>query len=526
MPTYYSEAIAGCFVADQSRATILDNPRLSLNDQGTWEQVFGTSMSTDSGISVTPQKALTCAAFWQAISVISQDVARMRLLVNRVIKDGNEQRLEPLPNHELSWRLGWAPNEEDSAVDFWQRVMTHALIWSNAYIYIASDGSLLTLLPDRTRPERAGGMAFYVTEVGGKLEPIPFNRVMHVKGLTIDGMADIQWLQQARNAIGLALAQEQFASKFFANGGRVGGILELPAGLSKPTRDAVEEGFRKTYSGSDAAFKTVILRENAKFHEAQTSPADMQLVEGTEQEARQIARFYNLPASKLNLKDTTAYNALEQANQAYLDQTLAIWLVKIAAQCELRLLTPREQALYQIKHDTSELLRMDPLKIMQFAQIGVTSKIVTPNEIRAKLGYAPIEGGDEFETDEPMTPGATSAPAEDADDGEEDDTPEDSADNSRSVSQLDDVALVKRRIVYAIASRARAKARNARAFVQWIDSQLKDHRDEWTATTGGMDEPEFFVQFQAALASVAETTTATDLAQRVDDLVTTWERSY
>lgn len=509
MPTYYTETIAGCFVAEQGRATILDNPRLSLNDPGTWEQVFGTHYGTESGVKVTPTKALTCAALWQAVSVISQDVARMRLLVHRVSNENGTERLVPLPDHPLSWRLGWSPNSEESAVDFWQRAMTHVLLWSNAYIYIAADGELITLLPDRTSPERAGGVTFYATEVDGRMVPIPFDRVLHIKGLTIDGMADLNWLQQARNAIGLALAQEGFASQFFKNGGRVGGILELPAGMSKPTRDAVEEGFRKSYNGNEAAFKTVILRENAKFHEAQTSPADMQLVEGSEQEVRQIARFYNLPGSKLNLKDSTAYNALEQANQAYLDQTLAIWLAKITAQCELRLLTPREQAFYQIKHDTSELLRMDPMKIMQFGQVGVTSKIVTPNEIRAKLGYAPIEGGDKFEEPQPMQAPAAS------DDG----------DDERQQAP-DDMTWIKRRIVYSLAARARHKARNSAAFLQWVDSHLKDHRDEWQTVTGGLDEPTFFVEFQAALSRLAETVTATELPAKVDELVTSWERSY
>lgn len=518
MTTYYSQAIAGCFVADESRATILDNPRLSLNDPGTWEQILGTQIGTESGVNVTPQKALTCAALWQAVSVISQDVARMRLMVNKIVKDGTDQRLQPLPDHELSWRLGWAPNDEESAVDFWQRVMTHVLLWSNAYIYIAADGSLMTLLPDRTRPDRADGLAYYVTEVGGRLEPIPFSRVMHIKGLTIDGAADLVWLQQARNAIGLALAQESFASKFFKYGGRVGGILELPAGMSKPTRDAVEEGFRKTYGEQESAFKTVILRENAKFHEAQTSPADMQLVEGTEQEVRQIARFYNLPASKLNLKDSTAYNALEQANQAYLDQTLSIWLAKITAQCELRLLTPREQALYQIKHDTSDMLRMDPMRIIQFGQIGVASKITTPNEVRTRLGMAPIDGGDKFEEPQPSATAkqpAADQPPQQANSGD-----------AGQPAELDDVTLVKRRLVYAIAYRARAKARNASAFVQWIDSRFKDHRDEWNTVTGGMTEPEFFVEFHSALSKLADTTTAANLAERVDELVTNWERSY
>ena len=524
MTTYYTQAIAGCFVADSSRdsrATILDNPNISLSDPGTWEQIFGTSIGTDSGIPVTPTKALTCSAVWQAVNLISGDVAKLPIMVYRSRYEDGTEYLQPQPEHPLSWRLGWQPNKEDSAVDFWQRVMVHALLWTNAYIYIADDGDLLTLLPDRTIPARADGELFYATEADGRMVPILAEKVMHIRGITIDGMADLPLIQQARNAIALALAQEKFASKFFANGGRIGGILELPAGMSKPTRDSVEEGFRKSYEGADNPFKTVILRENAKFHAAQMSPVDSQLVEGTEAQVRQIARFFNLPPAKLNIKDASAYNAIEQANQAYLDQTLAIWLRKITAQCELKLLSSREQALYQIRHDVAELLKMDPLKQIQMGEIGIRSRVLSPNEVRAKLNYPPYDGGDEY-GDPAAEAIATGTQAEQGSDaGQEDDGTED--DSAQEASA--DRQWIVRRIVFSLAARARHKAKNPQAFLSWVDSQLKDHRDEWQSITGGVDEPTFFIDYHAALEKIAETTTATDLPARVDELVTTWERS-
>ena len=104
------------------------------------------------------------------------------------------------------------------------------------------------------------------------------------QGVSINGMADCQLVSLARNSWALGLAQEKFQSKFFANGGRIGGILELPLGMPKPSRDQLEEGFRKSYEGADNPFKTVVLRDNAKFHAAQQSPEDAQLVDASEQQ--------------------------------------------------------------------------------------------------------------------------------------------------------------------------------------------------------------------------------------------------
>ena len=81
MPNYWTQTIAGCFVADESRATILDNPSLSLSDPRIWSDLYGGS--TDSGVSVTPYKALSYAPVWQAVSMISGDVARLPLMVYR-----------------------------------------------------------------------------------------------------------------------------------------------------------------------------------------------------------------------------------------------------------------------------------------------------------------------------------------------------------------------------------------------------------------------------------------------------------
>lgn len=517
--SYYSEIVAGCFVAEK-RATILDNPNLDWNDPDTWEAVFQDQLGTDARIPVTPIKALQYAPVYQAVNLISGDVARLPVMVYRVRWKGDLKYLDAQPDHSVTYRCSVAPNDEETAVDFWSRVLVHALIWSNAYIYITDGGELLTLLPDRTTPARTkDGELYYVTEVDGKAQPIVADQIMHIRGLRIDGSRECELVRLARNSWALGLAQERFASKFFANGGRIGGILELPSGMPKPTRDTLEEGFRKSYEGSENPFKTVVLRDNAKFHAAQQSPEQAQLVDASEGQVRAVARWFNLPPAKLGLKDATAYNATEQANQAYLDQCLAIWLQRIAAQIHRKLLSVREQAMYEVKHVTDELLKMDPQKLMTMLVTAVGQKpLMTRNEARAQLRMLPIDGGDMLDepqaTPEPVPPADTtpSQPTEPA------------APPAPQRSEPSNDELLQRRALFHLTARARHKAKDPKAFLQWVDSKFKSHREEWQSTTT-TTEPEFFVRFHGEMSKLAETTTADALVSAVDSIATSYERS-
>ena len=216
--SYYTQAVAGCFVLEERGP--LDRPNVPLTDALLFGDTFGAGYKSASGVSVTPTTALSYAPVWQAMSMISGDVARLPLMVFRRRWAGDTEYFDAQPDHALSYQLGVAPNDEETAVDFWSRAMVHALMWQSAYIWhdLLGSGGLYTLLPDRTMPARTSrGELYYVSEIGGKLVPIPAELILHVRGLTIDGMADCELVTSARNSWGNGLAMQQFQSKFFAN---------------------------------------------------------------------------------------------------------------------------------------------------------------------------------------------------------------------------------------------------------------------------------------------------------------------
>lgn len=511
------EDVAGVYyVSPPPVQRSLNDPTVSLSDPKTWEILWG-DYRTETGESIDVAKAVSVPAIWQAISLISGDIAKLPFELYRRRPDISDDARELARDEALSALVRLAPNETTTAIKFWRRVMVHVLLWGNAYVWIERESvneaaglvlgtgspvGLYPLLPDRTWTEVINGTQYFVTEsMGGgasQLRAIPTSDVLHLEWINYGDKDACSLLFSARNSIALNLAQERFASKFFKHGGRVGGILELPSGMPKPARDVVEQGFRQSYEGTENPFKTVILRDSAKFHEAQRSPEESQLVDANEQQVRQIARWFNLSPSKLGLSDSVSYNSKSEDNQAYLDSTLAIWLAQIAAECNAKLLTTEQQSSLFFEHNVGALLRMNQLQRYQAYQIAITNRFLSPNEVRAAENRMPYDGGDIFENPNTTTTATSQA--------EQQDQPADvQAASSPTTGFL--------RVLYTLTANARHRAENPTSFCNFIDGNLAWHRKQSQDLVGN---DQLVEQVHKTLKKIAATATADQLYGEVD----------
>ncbi len=530
-----TEVYAGVYLGGpprSQRAISLENPNLPLNDPAIWEEVFGEYQSSDAGISVNEDKALMYAPVWQAVNLIASSVATLPYHHYKYRPDISDTASEWQKNSIYDYLVSVSPsgyeepNDYQTAVQFWESFMVDALLWNNAFAYIIYDRSMrpraLRLLnPDRTSAEMHGNQLWYVTEYTDsdghhRLKALYPWEVLHVKGLCAYGHQAPRFIKYARNSIGIGLAQQRFVAKFFANGGRIGGILELPVGMPKPVRDQVEEGFRKTYEDTDAPFKTVILRDSAKFHAAQQSPNDSQMVEAGEQQVRMIARWFNLSPALLGLGGSVSYNSKEQDNQAFLDHTLKRWLCKIQSECNLKLLPTNRLGSEFFKHDTSDLVSMDALKMAQMHQIYRQMEVLSANEVRAKLNLLPIEGGDEY--DNPATSSGAASESEPESEPEKvgaTETQESAADRSLSVEEA--------RVLFHLTHVARQKSKNRKAFMEWFYGGFKQQRDEWKEL-GGTVAPPFFSSVSERFGKMIDTVSDDALVSSVEQITTAIEQ--
>jgi HK97 family phage portal protein len=464
----------------------LENPNLSLTDPDAWNDAFGGSRSS-AGVNVTHKNALSLAPVWQAVSMISGDIAKQPLDLFRRIDAKSREKAIGVPASNVVRRRS---NAEVTAKKFWRRFMVHSLLWNNAYAFIDRNGrgepiGLINLLPDRTYPERKSGQLRFVTVVDGKPTPLLASDVIHVEGITTDNMSGCDLVSHATDSWGLALAAEGFGSEFFANGAQAGGVLEIPPHYTKKAADNLEAGWYKKYEGKGNWFKTAILREGAKFHNVTVDAQKSQHHELREDQVREVARWFNLSPSRLGLSDSVSYNSKSEDNQAYLDSTIQIWLDLIADECWAKLLTTAEQQSHFFEHNTKSLLRMNAKARMEVYETGLEWGVWSVNEVRSFENMNPRDGGNVYYS--PMNHNTTGedAPAIPV---------EDDIGGSSEVSEDEDRTLHDvRRLLFNIGQRGRHKAKKPTAFCEWVDGGLAWHREQFRATFGDNPDVESLV---------------------------------
>lgn len=377
----------------------------SIEDPATdpWDAIRDLdSMETSSGERVSPKRALSIPALYQAVSSISGDVAKIPLAVYRRRPDGGRDTVRD--HHAFRYvNLSGMANPETNAYKFWRRLMAAALLWNNGYAWIDRNGrgevlGLYHLLPDRTAPVRIQGTLWYMTEVAGRKEYLPAADVFHLEGLSLDGFAGEPLVKLFRDTFGAALAKRKFSSKFFKNNMMAGGVLAVPPGAKPATVRKVQAGVQQKYSSTDNAFRTLVLRDGYKWFSTQIDPQKAQLTASTEQDAREVSRMFNLKASRLSVEGSTSYNSEEMAQRDYHDGTLSHWLIGARCEANAKLRTAAEIAADEIyfDHKINALMWADAKTRNEIAVAGIQHGRWSPNETREWENMNAYDGGDVY----------------------------------------------------------------------------------------------------------------------------------
>lgn len=360
----------------------------------------GESFVGDAGANVTPTKALGYAPLNQAVSMISGDCAKLPLNVYSKTDRGRSVAANH-PVQKVIHRYGMA-NEEVNGYKFWRRYYLSALLWGNAYAWIdrSNRGEVLglyQLLPDRTWLERTGGVLYCMTQTRRGTRSFLASDCLCLEGLSIDGLSGAHVVKMFRQDFSTALAAKQFEARFFKNNMSAGGILQVKAGTNPAKVKKTKEEIEKRYSGSDAAFKTLVIRDQMQWISTQVDPQKAQLPILKEDQVREVARMYNLPPSRLGLKDSQSYNSGETDKANYYDGALSHWLIANSAECTTKLLTQEERAAgMYCEYNVNALLWADALTRNTIAITGMQAGRFNATETRGWENLDSYEGSDTY----------------------------------------------------------------------------------------------------------------------------------
>lgn len=358
--------------------------------------------NSNSGVQVDELRAMQTSAVYACVKILAETVASLPLHLYKKGKKGKKERAEQHPLFSCLYEL---PNEEMTSFEFREMMMTSVLLWGNGYARIIRKqghvSELWFLKPQNMVVERdtiTGKIKYtYTDDITNQTYVYKPSQVFHLKGLSFDGVKGISPIGQAREAVGLAIATEQYGAKFFGNGARPGGVLEHPGILKDPEK--LRDSWNKVYQGTRNSHKVAVLEEGMKYHSIGIAPEDAQFLETRKYQVNEICRIFRVPPHLVGDLEKATFSNIEHQSIEFVQHTIRPWLVRWEQAISRLLLDESERLLYFAKFNVDGLLRGDYKSRMEGYAIGRQNGWLSTNDIREleDLPEVPEEqGGNDY----------------------------------------------------------------------------------------------------------------------------------
>ena len=361
---------------------------------------------SSSGKAVTERSAMQMTAVYSCVRILAEAIAGLPLHLYKYTENGGKEKAI---DHPLYLLLHDEPNPEMSSFVFRETLMTHLLLWGNAYAQIIRNGkgevvALYPLMPNKMSVDRnEKGHLYYsynrtedeAPTMKGSTVILRPEDVLHVPGLGFDGLVGYSPIAMAKNAIGLAIATEEYGAKWFANGAAPSGVLEHPGTIKDPSR--VRDAWQSQFGGSSNSGKIAVLEEGMKYTPITIAPEQAQFLETRKFQINEIARIFRVPPHMVGDLEKSSFSNIEQQSLEFVKYTLDPWVVRWEQSIMRRLLSPEEKRSYYVKFNLEGLLRGDYQSRMNGYAIGRQNGWMSANDIREleNLDRIPAEeGGD------------------------------------------------------------------------------------------------------------------------------------
>ena len=284
--------------------------------------------NTLSGASVTPENAMTYAAIYSAVKIISETMASLPLVTYRRNGDGGRERVD---KHPVATMLSRKPNKWQTHFEWVEMMQGHVLLRGNAYSQIIfSNGrpsELIPLNPTRVTPKMGnnGEVVYEYRTPDGATILLPQQNVFHLRNLTLDGITGISPIAAARETVGLGMSAQEHGARLFGQGARPAGVLTHPGKVDKLGADRISASWQNAYGGMSNAHSIAVLEEGMTFNQIELTSEDSQWIESRKFQIEEISRFYRIPLSKMNVLESANFSNMEQQALQFVQDTILPW---------------------------------------------------------------------------------------------------------------------------------------------------------------------------------------------------------
>ena len=350
---------------------------------------------------VNKETALSVPAIWAAVRTISETLASLPFSIYQRTDNGSQEAT----GHPLYNLVKLEPSPDYSSYDFRRALVANAC-FGNAYAKIYRNGigravRLELLDPAMVTPwQDNNGARWYIVvrQLGDKpiYETLRQDEVLHIKGLTLDGIAGKDVVNTHRDTLGMSIAANQYGAAFFGNGAHVGGVLEYPLELTEPERAKISQAIDAKYGGVGHVGKTMVLDAGMKYTKTGLNPNEAMLNDARNFQVLESSRIFGVPAHLLSQLDRATFSNIEVMNVQFVNQCLRPFAVGMEQEFARKLLTASEKASgeYFFRTNLDGLLRGDTEARAKYYDTMIKSMVYTINDVRALENMNTVPWGD------------------------------------------------------------------------------------------------------------------------------------
>lgn len=352
--------------------------------------VFNTSQTV-----ATENTALTLSAFYNAIDILSDDIAK---LPKHVFKREGESRIKA--NHPIQHLIATRPHPKMNAYTFWKTIETLRFLRGNAFAEIVRNPNTGQALYFAIRENEK----IEVLETEQKLyykykeRIIAQDDMLHFIGFTLDGKVGVGVITYAAAQLGVSLSNQKYGETIYKDRGLSYGVIESDLNVDETNKQLLANGFNAKLNSGDP-HKVAVLDEGMKYKRITITPAEAQFLETSKNGVKEVCRWLNIAPHLLKDLDSANYSNIYQQSIEHVQLSVLPRVVSKEQELDYKLFTKKEQATHYVKFNINALLRGDLESKAKWYTAMVYAGIYTRNEARILEDENPLPG-----LDEPLQP--------------------------------------------------------------------------------------------------------------------------
>ena len=378
----------------------------SVADSAGWFGMFPGPVAM-SGMVVNRSTALSIPAVWSAVNTVSATLASLPF----DLYERTDAGATAATDHPLYYTTKFEPDQYVTGYNF-RRALFSSACFGNAYARIHRNGigrpvRLEHLDSTLVQPFLHNGKLHYRVTYGntnpalsgqvyGNQEVLFAWEIIHIKGLTLDGMLGEEITQKHKETFGVSIAANQYGSAFFGNGAHLSGVVQAPGQLKPTDIEKIRTSFETKYSGVANTGRTAVLDGGMTYEKMGLTPDEASLNTTRSFQIRETARIFGIPLHLFQDLGDTTFNNVETMSTQFVTLCLRPWAVQTEQEFAIKTLTDSEKRTgrYFYRLNLNGLLRGDTTARTTMYASGITNGWLTRNEARELEDLNTIEGLD------------------------------------------------------------------------------------------------------------------------------------